>query len=539
MSSLNDYLYVFFLLKFTDSEGDRLTIVNALDFSIFQEGKYTKVFVEVKTDGDETSLTQERPAVAPIEIEATVTAVPNAPESWYHPNVVCDACDQPIIGFRYKCIECIDYDLCMECEPKMLHEQHVMMRLPRPNDSDLCRPKLMKRFARVRRSESEKHQHKEKKPHKHHKRGESCALADLSKFLPGNPGIWRPISNDQSTQASANATANASAQATNQTSTANAATQANPIATVFQELPRLISGIASNARNVPVGQCQANVKQSIDVLSNIAQNFATMMDPFSSSFAFDSNGIVARSEPKKPEEKPTETSSVNKVAAEQDQPKKAEIVGEASKPQEQQEEQVAELSTPKEDIVTIEDIDDDDDSTMQELVRRLNDFSPKERTDDAEKKMETENEKSPSREWTLLNAEDLEGPSTSASTGAIPKRSSLTTDSASNKGVYAEAQQAADAQKKVEQFQYADFARLLESHIRSSEIEKKKAEEQAKLAEEQASLAEKQNRKVTEKPIDEPKPTAPVQPNHPGKSIERRMWKNRIIIFSLFSVVLL
>jgi len=38
-----------------------------------------------------------------------------------HPNVRCNHCEQQVIGPRFKCVLCIDYDLCYHC-----------MALPRP-----------------------------------------------------------------------------------------------------------------------------------------------------------------------------------------------------------------------------------------------------------------------------------------------------------------------------------------------------------------------------------------------------------------------
>lgn len=49
-----------------------------------------------------------------------------------HPGVVCDNCDGQILGFRYKCMVCPDYDLCMTCEAKGLHPGHNMMRIASP-----------------------------------------------------------------------------------------------------------------------------------------------------------------------------------------------------------------------------------------------------------------------------------------------------------------------------------------------------------------------------------------------------------------------
>lgn len=56
----------------------------------------------------------------------------NGPKNYHiHFGVTCDNCDQdPIIGFRYKCLECEDFDLCSKCESSMAHGDHAMIRLP-------------------------------------------------------------------------------------------------------------------------------------------------------------------------------------------------------------------------------------------------------------------------------------------------------------------------------------------------------------------------------------------------------------------------
>ena len=53
-----------------------------------------------------------------------------------HPGIVCDGCNGPVLGPRYKCLACADYDLCKSCEGRGLHSQHKMVRLPKPCKRD-------------------------------------------------------------------------------------------------------------------------------------------------------------------------------------------------------------------------------------------------------------------------------------------------------------------------------------------------------------------------------------------------------------------
>ncbi|XP_047984983.1 protein ref(2)P isoform X2 [Leguminivora glycinivorella] len=56
----------------------------------------------------------------------------SGPSTTHHIGVVCDNCEAPVSGYRYKCTVCADYDLCSRCESAGNHPEHCMVRVPAP-----------------------------------------------------------------------------------------------------------------------------------------------------------------------------------------------------------------------------------------------------------------------------------------------------------------------------------------------------------------------------------------------------------------------
>ncbi|NWR16034.1 SQSTM protein, partial [Emberiza fucata] len=54
------------------------------------------------------------------------------PRNMVHPNVICDGCEGPVVGTRFKCSVCPDYDLCSTCEGKGVHKEHNMVMFQSP-----------------------------------------------------------------------------------------------------------------------------------------------------------------------------------------------------------------------------------------------------------------------------------------------------------------------------------------------------------------------------------------------------------------------
>jgi len=60
-----------------------------------------------------------------------------------HEGVFCDGCKdgKPIIGNRWKCTICEDFDLCDKCYAGKLHEAHEMQLIPKPDVPQADQPK--------------------------------------------------------------------------------------------------------------------------------------------------------------------------------------------------------------------------------------------------------------------------------------------------------------------------------------------------------------------------------------------------------------
>lgn len=142
-----------------DDEGDEIIILNHTDyFGYMDDGNamkkrrlYVKGVNKLPSEQPtvvQTATSSETHQEAPMDQESAAARNESAGEDLpLHSNVICDVCDDTIRGHRYKCLQCFNYDLCMRCEGRMRHKDHLMVRIPTP---DVSRRSPFRLFEKLR-----------------------------------------------------------------------------------------------------------------------------------------------------------------------------------------------------------------------------------------------------------------------------------------------------------------------------------------------------------------------------------------------------
>ncbi|XP_037822611.1 protein ref(2)P-like [Lucilia sericata] len=123
---------------YIDEDHDEIEIVNQCDYEIFMDKCSIRQHLQVTPISMKA---EEKPKVVTSTESSSASQQAKKPPAAagsydlaVHEHIACDACDMaPIKGFRYKCIQCRNYDLCENCESKHIHSEHMMVRLPTNN----------------------------------------------------------------------------------------------------------------------------------------------------------------------------------------------------------------------------------------------------------------------------------------------------------------------------------------------------------------------------------------------------------------------
>jgi len=129
------------------------------DDELFDDGGFEIVRAEeehdLRVDDDWVSVNDEtinqELAILDEDEKAAASAEAVAAEVIKHENYACNICGQnPIIGIRYRCNQCKDFDICEQCEEQGGHTQDhalLMIRIPEVEIPKLPR-KLQKKYSK-------------------------------------------------------------------------------------------------------------------------------------------------------------------------------------------------------------------------------------------------------------------------------------------------------------------------------------------------------------------------------------------------------
>lgn len=117
-------------------------------------------------------------------------------EKILHPGVVCDVCDKDIRGFRFKCMECPDYDLCADCMTIGNHPEHYMVRMTQPIEWSSYHGRRLAHHVRkfVKKAAQHCKEDERRCPHKNKRSGCPVFSAD-GKFGPFDPSVVNLLEN--------------------------------------------------------------------------------------------------------------------------------------------------------------------------------------------------------------------------------------------------------------------------------------------------------------------------------------------------------
>jgi len=118
-----------FSLQYLDEDNERITFSTddelRMAITLNKDGNVLKVYAIVQPNAMEINGQQQT---------TTTTTSGNAE---HHPGITCDVCSGKIIGFRFKCLVCPDYDLCEKCSAMGKHPEHNMIKITKPGSFHL------------------------------------------------------------------------------------------------------------------------------------------------------------------------------------------------------------------------------------------------------------------------------------------------------------------------------------------------------------------------------------------------------------------
>ena len=129
-----------FSLHFLDESNDFITLSSFTDLDFLSKNSKNPVKLFIRKS-ENSLLAKKQHSFEEICEESKTNS--QKPEKFEEKptflGVECDGCHtKPLIGVRYKCLNCENFDLCEKCEEKGQHSQHVFAKIKSPQQTIPC-----------------------------------------------------------------------------------------------------------------------------------------------------------------------------------------------------------------------------------------------------------------------------------------------------------------------------------------------------------------------------------------------------------------
>uniref|UniRef100_A0A0B7AMW8 ZZ-type domain-containing protein n=2 Tax=Arion vulgaris TaxID=1028688 RepID=A0A0B7AMW8_9EUPU len=110
------------------------TALSRSDFAKYMKRTKKELHSAIVKDVARLTETYFSKVVDKTSLESLINDVFGVKDPTYHQGVFCDGCNKEICGIRYKCGNCLDFDLCCFCEnkPNLHDSSHVFLKLRYP-----------------------------------------------------------------------------------------------------------------------------------------------------------------------------------------------------------------------------------------------------------------------------------------------------------------------------------------------------------------------------------------------------------------------
>jgi len=126
------------IMDITGMSDDEVTFLDDHPEEVMKE--YPNVIAPIEKAADVNEIVREHisriiPALTEEIKKAVTSKLSQQSQKVVHECVRCDGCQKkPIVGVRYKCAICHDFDFCEECEAKNIHP-HPFLKIRRPEQA--------------------------------------------------------------------------------------------------------------------------------------------------------------------------------------------------------------------------------------------------------------------------------------------------------------------------------------------------------------------------------------------------------------------